>query len=140
MLQIQTAIVYLSTFAWKLRGHTWIGGTALYYALHLSEFHQFAVPGAENAAAIRLMTWTTLAIEFSLGTLVWVRRLRYRVLLAGVCLHAAIEYAMNIPLFSLTMVATYLNFIDPRDLDAVWEWIRGRWHLMHARTIPVRYL
>ncbi len=127
MIQIQTALLYLSTVYWKLRGHTWIDGTALYYVLHLSEFRQFAVAGAENAAVIRLMTWSALAIEFSLGTIVWVRRLRYWVLLAGVCLHAAIEYALNIPLFSLTIVSTYLTFADSRDLDFVGAWLRARW-------------
>ncbi|HYW46190.1 MAG TPA: S8 family serine peptidase [Bryobacteraceae bacterium] len=126
MIQIQTALVYLSTFYWKLLGHTWVDGTALYYVLHLSEFKQFYVPGADNPAVIKLMTWSTLAIEFSLGTLVWIRPLRYWVLLAGICLHAAIEYALNIPLFSLTIVASYLNFVDPRDLDAARAWLRGK--------------
>lgn len=130
MIQIQTTLVYLSTFCWKLAGHTWIDGTALYYVLHLSEFQQFAVPGADNAVVIKLMTWSTLAVELALGTIVWIRRLRYWVLLAGICLHAAIEYALNIPLFSLTIVATYLNFVDPTDLDAVGAWWRARWRAL----------
>jgi hypothetical protein len=130
MIQIQTTLVYLSTVYWKLLGHTWLDGTALYYVLHLSEFKQFAVPGADNAAIVKLMTWSTLAIEFSLGTIVWIRRFRYWVLLAGVCLHAGIEYALNIPLFSLTIVATYLNFVDPRDLDAaIVRWWGRRFRL-----------
>ncbi|HLK68171.1 MAG TPA: HTTM domain-containing protein [Bryobacteraceae bacterium] len=141
MIQMQTALVYLSTFIWKLRGHTWIDGTALYYVLHLTEFKQFAVPGSDNAAIIKLMTWSALAIEFSLGTLVWVPRLRYWVLLAGVCLHAAIEYALNIPLFSLTMIATYLTFVDPGDLDSVGAWLRPRWRaLISPMLAPQRNL
>jgi Flp pilus assembly pilin Flp len=52
------------------------------------------------------------------------------VLLAGICLHAAIEYALNIPLFSLTIVATYLNFVDPTELDAVGAWWRVRWRAL----------
>ena len=119
MIQIQTTLVYLSTFYWKLLGHTWIDGTALYYVLHLTEFRQFAVPGADNATVIRMMTWSTLAIEFALGTVVWIRRVRYWVLLAGVCLHAGIEYALNIPLFSLTITASYLSFVEEGDLGAV---------------------
>lgn len=127
MIQIQTTLLYLSTVYWKLRGHTWIDGTALYYVLHLSEFRQFAVPGAENAAVIKCMTWSALAVELSLGTIVWVKRLRHWVLLAGVCLHAAIEYALNIPLFSLTIVSTYLTFVDSRDLESVGAWLSARW-------------
>lgn len=132
MIQIQTTLVYLSTVYWKLRGYTWIDGTALYYVLHLTEFRQFAVPGVDNPAVIKLMTWSALAIECSLGTIVWVRQLRYWVLLAGICLHAAIEYALNIPLFSLTIVATYLNFVDPRDLDAARAWLGVRWRSLIA--------
>ncbi len=127
MIQIQTTLVYLSTFCWKLRGGKWLGGTALYYVLRLSEFRQFSVPGTDNPVMIKVMTWAVLAIELSLGTIVWIRPLRYWVLLAGVCLHAAIEYALNIPLFSLTIVASYLTFVDPRDLDASREWWRKRW-------------
>jgi len=125
MIQIQTTLVYLSSFYWKVHGGRWIDGTAVYYVLHLSEFKQFVVPGADNVAIIKLMTWSTLAIEFSLGTIVWIKRLRYWVLLAGVCLHAGLEYALNIPLFSFTIVATYLTFVDSRDLDAVQAWWRG---------------
>ncbi|HUI58095.1 MAG TPA: HTTM domain-containing protein [Bryobacteraceae bacterium] len=126
MIQIQTALVYLSTFFWKLLGDRWIDGTALYYVLHLSEFKQFVVPGANHITVIQLMTWSTLVIELSLGTLVWFRHLKYWVLLAGICLHAAIEYALNIPLFSFTMVATYVTFVDYRDLEAVRSWFRPR--------------
>lgn len=126
MIQIQTTLVYLSTVYWKLLGHTWIDGSALYYVLHLSEFRQFSVPFADNVVVIRLMTWLALATEFSLGTVVWIRRLRYWVLLAGVCLHAAIEYALNIPLFSLTIVATYLTFVDDGDFDRARTWWRRR--------------
>jgi len=138
MIQIQTTILYLSTVYWKLRGHTWIDGTALYYVFHLIEFKQFTIPGATHMAVVRLMTWSTLAIELSLGTLVWIRRLRYWVLLAGVCLHAGIEYALNIPLFSFTVVASYLTFVEPRDFASACAWGRTRWRSLvlprsHAR-------
>jgi len=50
---------------------------------------------------------------------VWMPRLRYWVLLSGVCLHAAIEYALNIPLFSLTIVATYILWWGGRSAPAL---------------------
>ena len=135
MIQIQTTLVYLSSFYWKLHGGTWLDGTAVYYVLHLSEFKQFFVPGADNAAIIKLMTWSTLAIELSLGTIVWIKQLRYWVLLAGIFLHGGLEYALNIPLFSFTIVATYLTFVDPRDLDAVRAWLRVRWRDFPRMTL-----
>jgi hypothetical protein len=48
------------------------------------------------------------------------------VLLAGICLHLGIEYAMNIPLFEWMAVATYINFVDPEDLTRSWKWFQGQ--------------
>jgi Vitamin K-dependent gamma-carboxylase len=125
MLQIQTALVYFATFYWKSMGVLWINGTAVYYALHLQDFHRFPLPPLHNLFLIKSLTWTTLLVEFSLGVLVWFKELRYPVLLAGLCLHLGIEYSMNIPLFEWIMVATYINFVEPEDLSRTWNWVRG---------------
>lgn len=124
MLQIQTAVVYFSTFYWKSMGILWVNGTAVYYALRLEDFHRFPVPPLHNLFVIKTLTWMTLLIEFSLGVLIWFKETRYPVLLAGVCLHLGIEYAMNIPLFEWMAVATYVNFVDPADLTRFWIWFR----------------
>jgi len=126
MLQIQTAVVYLSTFYWKSMGILWINGTAVYYALHLQDFQRFPIPPLHNMYLIRTLTWSTLAIEFALGVLIWFKETRYPVLLAGICLHLGIEYAMNIPLFEWMAVATYINFVDPEDLTRSWKWFQGQ--------------
>jgi uncharacterized membrane protein YphA (DoxX/SURF4 family) len=126
MLQIQTAIVYFATFYWKTLGILWMNGTAVYYALRLEDFHRFPLPPLHNLFLIKSLTWLTLLIEFSLAVLIWFKELRYPVLLAGLCLHLGIEYAMNIPLFEWMIVATYVNFIDPEDLSRTWTWFHGQ--------------
>ncbi len=126
MLQIQTAVVYFATFYWKTLGILWMNGTAVYYALRLEDFQHFPLPPLHNLFVIKSLTWLTLLIEFSLGVLIWFKELRYPVLLAGLCLHLGIEYAMNIPLFEWMIVATYVNFIDPEDLTRMWTWTRAR--------------
>ena len=126
MLQIQTSIVYLSTFYWKSMGVLWINGTAVYYAMRLDDFHRFPVPTLHSLFLIRSLTWMTLLIEFGLAVLIWFKELRYPVLLAGLALHLGIEYAMNIPLFEWMIVATYVNFIEPEDLTRMWNWTRGQ--------------
>ena len=126
MLQIQTAIVYFATFYWKSMGILWVNGTAVYYAMRLEDFHRFPVPILHSLFLIKSLTWLTLLIEFALGVLIWFKELRYPVLLAGLCLHLGIEYAMNIPLFEWMIVATYVNFIDPEDLSRMWNWTRGQ--------------
>ena len=58
-------------------------------------------------------------IEFALGTLVWIRELRYPVLLSGVFLHACIEVLLNLQLFGWTMMISLLLFVRPEDLERV---------------------
>lgn len=133
MIQIQLSLVYLATFWQKTLGATWIDGTALYYVYNLDQFHRFPLPSlVQDPMLIRLQTWITLAIEFSLGTLIWIRELRYPLLAIGLALHLALEYSMNIPLFQWIILSTYVTFIEPEDLARAWRWIGAR--------VPVRTL
>lgn len=124
IIQIQTALVYLSAFCFKTLGSDWRDGTALYYTTRLVQFQRFPTPTLENGLLLRLATWSALYTEFAVGALVWVRKLRYWVLLLGVCLHLSLEYSMNIPLFQWIMMAGYVTFIDPDDLSRAWAWVR----------------
>ncbi len=124
MIQIQMSLMYFSTFAWKTIGSDWRDGTALYYTTRLAQFQRFPMPTLDNGIILKLATWSALFIEFSAGVLVWVRRLRYWVLLAGLCLHLSIEYSMNIALFQWVAMAGYVTFIDPADLTRAWSWVQ----------------
>ena len=62
-------------------------------------------------------------MEFSLAALVWVRRLRYPLLAAGLLLHLGIEVSMNIPIFEWVMVSAYVLFLRPEDLR---RWLARR--------------
>ena len=124
MLQIQAALVYLSAFCWKTLGSDWRDGTALYYTTRIVQFQRFPMPTLENGILLRLATWSALFIELAVGALVWVRKLRYWILLLGVCLHLSIEYSMNLPLFQWIIMAGYVTFIDPADLSRAWAWVR----------------
>jgi hypothetical protein len=124
MIQIQSALVYFSTFCWKMRGTKWIDGTALYYTTQLMEFQRFPMPSLGNGLLLRLATWSALLIEFALGILVWFRKIRYGVLLLGVGLHLFLEYSMNVPLFQWIAMASYVTFIDAADLSRAWAWLR----------------
>jgi len=133
MIQFEVALLYLVTFWMKSQGPSWADGTALYYVYHLDQFRRFPLPSWIQAPLmVKLATWTTLAIEFSLGVMVWFKELRYPVLVLGACLHLSLEYSMNIPLFQWVMLSSYLTFIEPEDLDRVWRTIRDR----VARRLP----
>jgi hypothetical protein len=44
IIQIELALLYLTSFFWKLKGHTWLNGTALYYVIHLHSIARFPLP------------------------------------------------------------------------------------------------
>ena len=116
LLQIEVTLIYLSTALLKFRGHDWIDGTALYYALQVEQFQRFPVPPAlvENLALSRFATWAVLAIEFVLPFTLWIRKVRPFAIVAGILLHLAIDYAMNLFLFEWAMIAGLLAFLPLR--------------------------
>ncbi len=130
LVQIQVAVVYLSTAWWKLHGVTWWDGTAGYYVLRLAEFQRFPLPlerlWIESLAVTRGLTWASLGLELAVGVLVWVPRLRYPVLAAAATLHLGLEYALNIPVFQWLMVASLAAFLPPRDVARACAWLAAR--------------
>jgi hypothetical protein len=68
----------------------------------------------------------TLLLEFSLGVLIWFRRLRYPLLLIGVLFHLCLEYALNLPMFEWDVLSAYVLFVDPADLERVLRALRQR--------------
>jgi hypothetical protein len=127
LIQIQTSLVYLTTVWWKSFGPKWVNGTSVYYALRMREFARFPIPDflVYNRYFIRAATWGTLVTEFSAGVLIWLRDLRYYVMIAVVCLHAGIEYSMNIPMFEWITVSTLVTFVYPEDLARFWARVRA---------------
>ena len=73
-----------------------------------------------------MQTWYGLGIEFALGLFLWVKELRYWLLLGGVLLHVMLEYAMNVPLFQFILLSSYVLFIDPDDFMRVRNWALTR--------------
>jgi hypothetical protein len=117
MIQFELSLVYLTAFWWKMKGHAWLNGTALYYVFHMHSLARFPLPGwVESAAALRAGSWFTLVAEFSLGVLIWFRRFRYPVLLLGLLFHLGIEYALNLPMFGWDILTAYVLFVSPEDL------------------------
>ena len=136
LLQIQFCLIYISTVLFKIQGKAWIDGTAVYYATRLDEFLRFQFSLLDNIAVVKFATWSTLVIEFALGTLVWIREFRYWVLLAGVGLHIGIDLTMNIPIFEWLMIAGMIVMIPSKDFDYLMQTIRdGNVRMYVSRTL-----
>ena len=115
LMQMQLTFVYLGAVWAKVRGATWNDGTAVSYAMRLDDLERFPVPSfvTDLPAISTLLTYGTLAIELSLGLLVWNRRLRPWVIGAGVLMHLGIEGALRVGFFTLAVFVMYLAFIPP---------------------------
>src|ERR1700678_135822 len=125
IIQCELALMYLTSFFWKLKGQTWLDGTALYYVFHLHSLARFPLPRwIQSTALLKAGRWFTLALEFSLGVLIWFRRFRYPLLIVGLQFQISIEYALNLPMFSWDVLTAYVLFVDPSDLD--------HWRLRYA--------
>jgi predicted DCC family thiol-disulfide oxidoreductase YuxK len=138
MIQLQLCCLYAGAFLWKIRGELWMNGLALYYSSRLIEFYRFPTPYVfEHLWTIKLMTWGTLVIEFALGFMLWIKDLRYWILLGGVLLHAGIDWTMNIPLFGWIMITAYVTWVAPADLERAFAWIRARVNRWTHFTTPL---
>jgi Vitamin K-dependent gamma-carboxylase len=92
---------------------------------HLHSLARFPLPRwIQYAAVLKAGSWFTLALEFSLGVLIWFRRFRYSLLLLGLLFHLTIEYALNLPMFAWDVLAAYVLFVDPADLARWWLAVR----------------
>jgi hypothetical protein len=115
LIQIQLSVVYLSTLWLKLQGTTWNDGTAVSYAQRLTDLARLPLPPFvfHSATISNLLTYGTLLIEASVPILIWNRRLRPYVVIAGIALHIAIGYSIRVGFFSIAMITLYISFLDP---------------------------
>jgi hypothetical protein len=127
LLQLQFSLVYLATTLFKLKGYDWVDGTAIYYTARLENFRRLAIPGIFDYAILcKILTWSALFIEFSMGSLVWVKEWRRWVLLSGIILHLGIELTMSIGLFEWIMMGAYVLFLQKNEIDSLKRWSKAR--------------
>lgn len=116
LVQIQLSVVYLSAVWDKVQGELWRNGTAVSYALRIADVGRVPTPGFVTHSVVlsELMTFGTLALETSLGILVWNRVARPWVLTLGVLMHLGIDFSILVGFFSFMMIVCYLSFVPAR--------------------------
>ena len=127
LIQLQVCYFISDTSFLKIGGASWRDGTAMYYALRYLELRRFDLKYLfYHLWQIKLATYATLVAEFSAGSLIWVRKLRYWVILIAFGLHEGINLAMQFPVFQYIMMATLLTFVYPEDMERAIGWISPR--------------
>lgn len=136
LMQVQLSVIYIATVIGKLGGDTWQEGTAVGYALRIGDMVRIPLPGLvlDNLLLVNLLTFGTLLVEFALGVLIWNRRLRPWVLLAGLLFHLSIDLTLMVGFFSPAILVLYVAFIEPEEMEAFLERMRLR---LVARVRPV---
>lgn len=134
MIQLELSFVYLSTVLWKLRGVSWLRGTALLYVYHLFEFQRFPIPDwILQPEILKLGTWFALVLEFCLGILIWIKPFRKKILAVGLCFHLLLEYSLNVPMFQWDILTAYLLFLDAETYMRVWDRLKTCQHRISYR-------
>jgi predicted DCC family thiol-disulfide oxidoreductase YuxK len=114
LLQIQIAVLYITTVYAKLKGHTWWEGSALYYATRIEDLVRFPVPYLLDCKwFLTILTYITLVIELALGTLIFNKKLNHLIIFCGIFLHLGIEYTMSIPTFEWLMIICLFIMFPP---------------------------
>ncbi len=116
-MQVQICLVYFSAFGAKTSGWYWAQGESVYIASRFETLSRFPMPLSFDIDVISMIfTWGTLAVEFALCFLVWIKEIRYYVLACGVCLHFTIDWVMSIPQFEWLMIVSFILFVDTEDI------------------------
>ena len=126
-LQLQICFVYAITVMYKMSGAQWLNGSAIYYVSRSEDLGRFGIPILfDHYLLMKLLTWSTLVFESSFVWMVWIKKLRYKMLFLGVLFHLGIEWTCNIPLFETIMIGSYVAFIHPSDLSKVMQFIKDQ--------------
>ncbi len=114
LIAVQVAFVYLNAFVGKVAQASWRNGTAV---LEILASPLSALPVRIDGPLAYALTWSTLVFELSFPWLVWYRRYRPYVLVAGVAFHLGIELSLGVPGFGEVMVAAYACFLSDDEAE-----------------------
>jgi hypothetical protein len=140
LLQMQICLIYFQSCVIKSQGQLWLNGTTVHYVLFNREFAQFNLEWlAQYPLLINAMTHGALLIEFALAFWLWFKPTRRWAILGGIALHMGIRPILNVPGFGEVMIATYVTFLAPDELDAVLRFLDPRtWLARLGLLVPHR--
>ena len=122
LVQIEMAVMFLSSGLMKLSGDAWLNGTAMYYVSRLDDFFgRLPVPAwlFDTPGVVAVITWAVVAAELCIPVLIWFRETRPWCLLALLVFHLANEWTMHLFLFHWLMLCGWMAFVRVEDLARV---------------------
>lgn len=141
-LVAQMCLLYFTSAFFKMQGHMWQDGTAIYYILRAAEFN--LSPMAKifwaNDTVVTLLTWSTMVFQMSWPFLIFQRKARPVLALGALCLHSMIGYFMGLFWFSAVMISGELIIFDDKDYNAMGSLLSKLWNALMARFSLLRQI
>jgi hypothetical protein len=113
--RFQVIILYVVASYFKLFGATWLNGTAFYYVLFNDTYSHpwFKYLVISNSFFIHAITWTALIFQLLFPVLIWFKKTKPFILIAGILFHLMIIFIMGLTDFGIIMIIMYLLFYVP---------------------------
>lgn len=110
--KVQVVLVYASAGLYKVTGHLWQTGMALYYIWQTDSYsHPFVRELILNNAWLSMIgSYGAIAFQLLFPTLIWLPRWRWVMIGTGILFHLGIMLSMALFTFSLFMWSVYVLF------------------------------
>jgi predicted DCC family thiol-disulfide oxidoreductase YuxK len=145
---LQLSLLYLTSAFYKISGHMWQDGTALYYVLRTSEFNLSPLAHFlyQNVILVTALTYFTILFQLAWPFLIWSRAARPFVALGAFALHANIGYFMGLVWFSAVLISAELIIFDDLDYrrfarfcDRTFDALARSWTNIASQRIPRKW-
>jgi len=120
-------LVYFCSALGKINTSEWYKGVALYYTLVSERFGgtPINVAMAKNAYLVALGTYFTLVFQLAFPFLIWTKRMRVPLVIAGTAMHLSIYALMMIHDFAILFVFVYGLFFTNAEIMDLYSRIKG---------------
>lgn len=112
-IKFQIVFMYFVAGVYKFQGELWLNGSALYHVLSIDEYsHPLIQPFIEDNLMLKVLTWTTLALQLLFPLLIWFKKTKGIMIIAGTIFHLAIAFVVGLFDFGIAMIVAYTIFYD----------------------------
>jgi hypothetical protein len=136
---VQLSLLYFTSAFFKIQGHMWQDGTAIYYILRTAEFNlsPLAHYFYDSGAVVTLLTWFTIVFQMAWPFLIWNRRAKPFVFLGALTLHSMIGYFMGLVWFSFVMISAELAIFDDSELIRFADFVQSLTRRLQPQHSPI---
>ena len=113
LLQINTAVLYLTAGMSRLDKASWLSGEMVFVALSGAAYSRLVIDWRPLLPALKLVAWGALVLEALAPFFLWLGPLGRFWALGLVALHVGLELTLNIGMWSYVAIGCLLSFLLP---------------------------